>query len=119
MMKILPCAFLLTTSVFAGTTSIAASPESAADVRCLIVAFNMENSTDPKVQAAGHPFGMYFYGRLDGREPTLDLQKAITEQLKAMTPELLRSEAQRCGQLLVERANTMQSVSNVLQSLPH
>lgn len=98
----------------AGSTAVAADAANddatEADVRCVVVAMRMGSSDNPQMKTAGMIASMYFLGRVDSRNPDLDLETRIIDDLQKMTPEDLRAESQRCGNILTARGAALKTM---------
>lgn len=92
----------------------AASPESVDDARCFIAAVSLLQSPNNVTRAGAATSALYYLGRLDGREPSIDLEKLILAESKRMSPEDLRSELRRCGQALSIRAKVVSTIGQKL-----
>jgi hypothetical protein len=99
------------------TAARAADPAPAADVRCLAVASFLAGNADPKVQNAGVLAALYYLGKLDGREPGMDLEARLKEVAMQLSPKDIQSEAVRCGAELGARGKTMNEIGLRLQAL--
>jgi len=93
----------------------AADDANAADVRCVVVAISLTQSTDPQMKAVATAASLYFVGRLRGRAPDLDLEAAIVREIGAMKPENMRSEQQRCGGALQDEGGRLKAIGADLQ----
>ena len=89
-------------------TLAGASPASAAestnDVRCLVaisrlVDINAETKqlSQEAAQMTSLLGTMYFMGKLEGRDPRLNIENAMVAEATKMTVEQLQSELIRCG----------------------
>ena len=66
----------------------------------------------------GAPFAMTVLQQIiDGRSPTLDLQAALVEQAKKMTPADLKSAAVRCGKELSARGAEVTRIGHNISGL--
>jgi hypothetical protein len=90
-----------------------AEEASRADVRC-VVAFSalLKNPTYKDAAGAGL---FYFVGRLDGREPSLDLSAAMTREIATMQTADYASEAQRCGAELKARNEALKAAGEAVK----
>ncbi len=75
----------------------AQTPETTADVRCVLVGIRAAELPDSPQKSTGLLMALYYIGRLDGRDPTLDLQASLGAQLSKMTAADFAAEATRCG----------------------
>jgi hypothetical protein len=80
--------------------AMAQDADTIADVRCVAVGIRSAALPDSHQKSAGLLMALYFIGRLDGRDPTLDLEARLTEQLAKMTAADFTTEAARCGSTL-------------------
>jgi hypothetical protein len=98
----------------AGSTAVAADAANddatEADVRCVVVAMRMGSSDNPQMKTAGMIASMYFLGRVDSRNPDLDLETRIIDDLDKMTPEDLRAASLRCSEILTARGAALKSM---------
>jgi hypothetical protein len=85
------------------------------DIKCLVIGLNMANSPAPQVKAASSGVILYFLGRLDGREPEIDIKKSVMEQLDSITNLDLPTESKRCGQMIVSQSQALAELGEVLQ----
>jgi hypothetical protein len=84
------------------------------DLRCFVIGVEMGNSADSATaRAAGFSAALYFLGRLDGRAPGLDLERALAD-LPTLSQGESRSEAQRCGQALIDRGREIEDIGRAL-----
>src|SRR6187551_3255570 len=103
---------LLAGALLCGPVS-AATPANAdreADLRCVIIARGMSASPDESMKAASAMAAFYFFGRLEGREPNLDLEQALANEMAAMKSMDVRAEATRCGDELVNRGSELRAI---------
>jgi hypothetical protein len=88
--------------------------DTRADVRCLL-AFGALLQNPAYKDAAGT--GMfYFAGRLDGRDPNLDLAAAMKREIGNMATADYRTEAQRCGQALKARNEALKATGEAVKA---
>jgi hypothetical protein len=92
----------------------AQDPDSTADVRCILVGFRLGQMPDQTQRSSGMMLALYYIGRLDGREPQLDIEKLVVEQLASMTSADYASEAVRCGNSLTTKG---QQITRIGQNL--
>ena len=90
------------------------SDATRADLRC-VLAF-MTLLQNPAYKDAAGAGIMYYAGRLDGREPTLDLAAAIRREASDMATSDYMAEAQRCGRVLKERSAALKAAGEGLRS---
>lgn len=107
-------AIILTVSVHAAPAH-SLSPDSTEDIRCFVAAINLLQTTqDSAARNAAFSSALYYLGRLDGRIPTLDLERLIVAESQKMTQSDLRSELQRCGKELSARGAVVTAIGQKL-----
>ena len=77
--------------------SRAQDADNLADIRCVAVGIRFAELPDSHQKSTGTLLVLYYIGRLDGRSPSLDIEKLLTEQIAKMTAADYSSEATRCG----------------------
>jgi hypothetical protein len=80
------------------------------DLRCMLVSMQMSNSPVELARKSAMPATMYFFGKLDGRTPKLNLEDAmiaITMKVAKEPSETARATATRCGKELMVRGAVM------------
>ncbi|HEV2531602.1 hypothetical protein [Phenylobacterium sp.] len=91
-----------------------AQDASRSDMRC-VVAFSRLLQTPAYKDAAGA--GMFYYiGRLDGREPGLDLAAAMRREIANMATADYTTEAQRCGAELKARNEAVKAAGEAVKA---
>ena len=63
----------------------------------------------------GMIISMYYFGKLDGSAPGVDLEQLIFEEAQTMRQDVLVANGQRCGQQLQERGAVMQQLGANIQ----
>jgi hypothetical protein len=104
----------LVLAVLLQSTAAADEASVRADVRCVIVSIRIMQLQDPNLQKAGTMSALYFFGRLDGASPSLDLEERIVKELTIMTPEDYKTESARCGGELQVRGQALQEIGGSL-----
>lgn len=92
----------------------AVSPGSEADVRCFISAASLLQSPNNDVRAAAASSALYYLGKLDGRDPDMDLEKVILAEAAKMTSTQLRAETEACGKQLSARGAAVNAIGRKL-----
>jgi hypothetical protein len=88
----------------------AISPERA-DARCLAAFGMLASNQQADVQKASQMGALYFYGKLLGRNPGVNLSTAMLEAARAVAPDV-RGELTRCGGELQKSGEAMQAVGS-------
>ncbi len=70
------------------------------DIECVAIALKMTGMSDPEVAQAGALTAFYFAGRIEGRDPKIDIMGLATAALERMTPAQTQAAANRCGKQL-------------------
>lgn len=86
-----------------------------ADVRCVAVGLRAGELPDSRQKSTGLLMALYFIGRLDGRNPKLDLQTLVIAQLAKMSSADFDSEAVRCGNDLTTKGQQITKIGQALQ----
>lgn len=79
------------------TAATAQSDETTNDIRCLVVGLNLAQSQNAAARGASVLMAIYYMGRLEGRDPMLELDARITDEVLKMSTLDVQSEARRCG----------------------
>jgi hypothetical protein len=79
---------------------LAQDSDNVADVRCVAVGMREAELPNSTQKSTGTLLVLYYVGRLDGRNPTLDLEKLLAEQIAKMTDADYAAESRRCSQTL-------------------
>jgi hypothetical protein len=101
-----------------GPTAALATPEANSatrDVDCLVVSMNLLDSTDPTIAKAAATSLFYWLGKLDGRDPSFDLENMVADATQSMTPERMRATALRCGAEMEKRGQSLREIGERLQ----
>jgi hypothetical protein len=80
-----------------GSGAAAQSDETMDDVRCLVVGLKLAQSPIDTIRSASVLMTIYYMGRLEGRDPKLDLQSRIADQVLQMSTLDVQSETRRCS----------------------
>ena len=70
------------------------------DIECVAIALVMTGMSDPEIAQAGALTAFYFSGRIEGRDPKIDVMGLATAALARMTPAQTQAAATRCGKQL-------------------
>ena len=101
-------------SLLASAAHAQPSDTRRADLRCML-GF-MALLQNPAYKDAATAGLMYYVGRLDGREPDLELATAIKREAGNMATADYMTEAQRCGRALKERSAALKAAGEGLRS---
>jgi hypothetical protein len=108
---VIPCAAVLL--VGAAAPAAAQDAENTADIRCALAAMAMVGATqDATMKQQATMAALYYVGRLDGRNPNLDLEARLRQEMARMAPQELAGEALRCGQQLMVRGKALQAIGD-------
>lgn len=93
-------------------------PAIEADIACVASLSALIGSVPKEQQASVTPLVTYYVGRLDGRIAGLDLEKALTRQLKGKTQAELtayiQSNGKRCSDEMIVLGTRLQAVGKSL-----
>ena len=110
-LAILPVLFA---AVAVASTARAADEGTASDFRCMAVALVMSGNANPQIKNAGDMASLYYLGRLDARASGADFEAGLKQEMARLTPQVMQTEAQRCGQQLKARGLAVQSITQKL-----
>lgn len=77
--------------------------DTVADLRCVAVGIRSAELPDSRQKSTGLLMALYYIGRLDGRDPKIDLEPLLAAQLARMTATDFTAEAARCGASLTTK----------------
>jgi hypothetical protein len=91
--------------------------ETTNDLRCIVAAGVTIESNDGAAKVAGLTAMMYFFGRLDGHSPDIDLTASIADIAQKMSPEDIETARQSCSQIMKDRGQALQDAGQNLIDL--
>jgi hypothetical protein len=89
---------------------------STADVKCLVVGLAMSQSSNQGQASAAPLVSLYYLGKIDGRDPNLDLERNLGQLSRSMTQADIRSAAARCSVELEKRSESLRAIAARLQA---
>jgi hypothetical protein len=95
--------------------SPALADEQSDDIKCLAASIELSGSQDPDDQSIGMLSTMFWLGRLDGRDPSLDLEKQMAAGAFDMKDTDRKAEAARCATLLKTRGEELTRLGEQLR----
>ena len=98
--KSLASAALAAMWVIASAAAKAQDADNVADIRCVAVGIRFAELPDSHQKSTGTLLVLYYIGRLDGRAPSLDIEKLLADQIAKMNDADYSAEATRCGKWL-------------------
>ena len=107
---------LLVASVLLAGAAPPSDVQTKEDIHCLIAASSLTMSDDPEIKQAGGGGALYYLGRLDGRSPGLDIEKAVAAEadvLKRADPGPL---FKKCGETIMRRGDYLIAVGKALEA---
>src|SRR5689334_4542663 len=77
----------------------AESVDVTTDIRCLLILGQLvrAQANDPVAQTKSIEVAHFYLGRIEGRDPTIDLKGRMKAEAENMTTELIRSSAGVCA----------------------
>jgi hypothetical protein len=108
MIRVLAIAASLSLAAFSGAH--AETAETTADLRCLVVSFVGANNQDPALAQAATMAALYYLGRIDAREPELDLEKKLMNPEAVFAGQNMAEVAKSCGETLSARGKELQDI---------
>jgi hypothetical protein len=89
--------------------------ETVADLRCVAVGMHLAEAPDSHQKSTGTLLVLYYLGRLDGRAPSLDIEKLLAEQIDKMRDADYGAEAARCSQGLAQKGAQIKQLGEAMQ----
>jgi len=110
MLRLLSCGIIvLMVPVHGVQAQKALPPETRNDIRCFVSAISALGGPSTANQSVALT-AFYYLGRIDGRDPELDLETAIAREAKQMTQADMREESKRCGNTLTARGAVISAI---------
>lgn len=98
--------------ILAQAATAAPSTEQA-DARCVAAFGAMATSDVPDTQRAAQMGALYFYGKLVGRRPGVELKRVLLDATQAVSASP-KAELTRCGSELQQAGLTMQAAGEAI-----
>ena len=89
--------------------------ETKNDLRCLIAVSSLAQSDDKTVAMAGLIGAQYFLGRIDGRVPTLDLERALGDEVSTLRNLEVPALLQSCGKQIEQRGRSLKEIGERIE----
>lgn len=107
----------------AGGTSAGGPPHpmsaaTRADLECLVAIMESGNAMEKIHPGSTQTAAMYYFGRLDGDDPKLDLEAAMRWQLSQMSAKDTARADFRCGGELTRRGAYLQTIGRHMMTKP-
>ena len=102
--------------ILAGALAVLADPaladeavdQTRSDVRCFVAMSVMARNETYKQWGT---FGVFYYtGRLQGRDPSIDLKEAIKREVRSLAPGEYNAEVKRCSDALGEQSRALEDL---------
>ena len=110
---------LLLAAITAAGAGLAVPPafadQTTDDVHCYIIFMQAGTSSNPDRQTAAALGGLYYLGRLDGRDPGFDLETSVMAEIPKLKGDLRRAEAARCGEEMKDRGDSASAMAEDVQ----
>lgn len=94
------------------------NPAVEADIACVASLSAASTALPKEEQMSIAPLVTYYVGRIDGRSPGLDLEKALIRQLEGKSEaelnSFVQSNAQRCGNEMIALGSRLQALGKSL-----
>jgi hypothetical protein len=91
--------------------------ETVDDMRCVIVGMKIGGSGSSTQQSAAMMTILYYIGRIDGRQPALDIEVMLAKEFIKMTPADFSRDATRCGSHLTEKGKQITKMGEDMTEL--
>ena len=110
-----PWPVLVASTLLAGAAP-SSDVQTKEDIRCLIAASSLTMSDDPEIKQAGGGGTLYYLGRLDGRSPGLDIEKAVAAEADLMKEADRGPLLKKCGETIMRRGDYLVAVGKALEA---
>lgn len=102
------------TMLIASGGAQAQNVETEGDLRCVAI-LSIVASQKPELMS-GLGFGvMYFVGRIEGREPDVEIQSSLKAEIARLAPSNYGAEAHRCGTVMQEKGELLKQIGEDLR----
>jgi hypothetical protein len=102
--------------IFAAPLLIGAAPplsaDIRADVRCLLAIGLLGANPDPAIKMSGMIGTQYYFGRIDARVDTIDLEKVLATEVATLTDAEIPSLLKSCGARMKSRGELLSAIGN-------
>lgn len=102
-------------TLFASAPAFAEITPSDPDLRCAAVGLMIASTGDQSTQVAGSMIAVHYIGKLQGREPSIDLEEELFQLSRVITQAELATEQQRCSAAFQQLGQSMITMGNNLQ----
>jgi hypothetical protein len=85
----------------------------ARDVRCVVAGIVASASPDATIKESGKAVLIYYLGRIDGRTPGFDIDKAMKEEGPRMSLNDLVQLGKSCGEALTTRGKALNASTSL------
>ncbi|HEX3809934.1 MAG TPA: hypothetical protein VHW02_09555 [Rhizomicrobium sp.] len=89
-----------------------------ADVQCLVAIMETREKIDRLMPGVSQGLVMYYFGKLDGRNPNLDLETMIRDVSHKMSSTDIGAADMRCGRQLTKRGLYLSTIGQHLMNNP-
>jgi hypothetical protein len=90
--------------------------ETRKDLRCFLAVSSLADNPDPTIKMSGMIGAQYFLGRIDGRVPSLDLERALVAEAAVITNADLPPLLGACGQQIADRGEVLTVIGKRMQN---
>lgn len=112
-MKPVTIAVLAGALLLPATAQADKSDDMQADIRCMLAMY--ATSRNPQLAQGAGVALLYFAGRIEGREPGLDLAEAMRKEAQRMSPSDYSFNARRCGDEVKAKGELLRAAGQSLQ----
>jgi len=116
MVRLRSCFWIAAALGWFAPAAVAADDPTTTDVRCIVVAGSLAQSTDPDLQKLGNVSLLYFWGRLQGRGATTGVDAKVAEAATKMTADDIKTQAQTCAAMVGAAGQALQDLGTAVQA---
>jgi hypothetical protein len=93
--------------------------QTIADVRCIVVGAKLAGLPDSSHRTVGTMLILYYIGRIDGRQPKLDIRHLIAQEVGKLDSQLLVHESERCQNALAAKGRQIELIGKSMVNQKH
>jgi hypothetical protein len=93
------------------------APDTRNDVRCLLAISALAENSDPSIKMAAMLGAQYYFGRVDGRVPPLDLEQVMLSEAAKLKDADIPLLLKACGERMEARGAALSGIGKRMQEM--
>jgi hypothetical protein len=102
---------MILAALLAAQAPAASADSLSMDIRCLAVSAQLAESQDPTVRAAGQLGGTFYFGRVDPRLSSAELERRLWREIQALATSDMQALRRECGHFMSDRGRELIEIS--------